>query len=534
MEDYFTGYGEIESIKVKYHTKSGNDFAFVLFKNKDEFEKMMQEKGNTTKIGDVELVLERTLLRDELKRTQMEEAEKRRKTRADKKKRKKQNKKKRRGSQNNASLLDDSQNTKEKNILKKKIIDEIKRGDKEKSAEKKKGLNQDKKKDLKKEETTPVTKIKADLNPQTDQYKPPPVKKIEKTTPANHLPPQATPPPNNYQNPPYQQHPPQNYYPPQQNYGYLPNNPQMTPPMGPPPYNQNYYPPQQYQNPNMNYMLYQYHQTHYKPPQPYYYPPNAGHQPSYPQNHQNHNFNQNIQKKESSEEKEKGKFQLESPYTRFSTEHLSDIDNETISSHQPLRGFEPTRIIADETQSEKRLLSETSKPKKRDTFSYKSDYQGKASSELEEDRLKAIMDQDYMNETASVIAQSGKGKREKTGDEEDDGFVCIDKEHDYDPYPELHNGPTTQLQDKEKSGARNEISMSPEVDEFLMGFKVVEKNKKKRFENFEDPQLDKNNSREEFSRSGRYVSKEADLFCRKDDNKVVKSTWRVWDENTNM
>lgn len=49
-----------------------------MFKSKEDFEKSL-EKGETATIEGVEVTLERTLLRDELKRTQMEEAEKKRK-----------------------------------------------------------------------------------------------------------------------------------------------------------------------------------------------------------------------------------------------------------------------------------------------------------------------------------------------------------------------------------------------------------------------------------------------------------------------
>lgn len=214
---------------------------------------------------------------------------------------------------------------------------------------------------------------------------------------------------------------------------------------------------------------------------------------------------------------EGGNFQMENLETKFSTDHLSDIGNETEVSFKPLRGFEPKRVIADGTQSEKNSFSDKSgKLRGRGAMSFnsaslkKKSY--KSSSELERERLKAIMDQDYIDDTASVTAQSGKWNYSGKTIKEEDEFVCIDEE-DFEGYPELEPRQRTQLQVKEKSKAQNEINHhtpGPE-DEFLMGFKVVEKSG------------DKLND-------SRYVCQNAEIYT-KDDQNSFKSVWKVWHAN---
>lgn len=420
-------FGDIESIKVKYNTKSGNDFAFILFKKKADFDKAIKG-GLEQEIEGIKVICEKTMLRDDLKKTQMEEGQKRRKKKPNKKSKNQGNK----DSSGHDSQLQISKDT-----------------------------------------------IQGSLNITGDS------KKVHNETPV--LPPQPQHPSNLFssisaiphQNPQifnhYNQHLsgytqyPQHPLPQQNQF----NNSTFSNPIN------------QLNNQNLNLLLYQYHQNMYnqaaQPPQhqPYFPPP----------------INNYIQPK-----KEEEQFQFENPMTRFSSEHLSDIDNNSLSSHQPLKGFEPTRVIVDETQSEKQILSSRRNlEKKRDTLSFKSDYlefKEKKSSELERERLQAIMDQDYEDDTVSVRAQSGKFKfidndnrnfnREVI--DEDDEFVFIEDDD---------------MKKKEKR--RTNIV---EDDDFLMGFKIVEKSDK--------------------GSTGKYVSKNAELYSRVED-KVVKSTWKVWD-----
>lgn len=245
-------------------------------------------------------------------------------------------------------------------------------------------------------------------------------------------------------------------------------------------------------NPNFNLALYQYHQ-----------------------NISNQNFQNNSQIYQKVEEKEEDgeNFNLEPTYTKFSDEHLSDVNS--ISTHSPLAGFEPIRIISEKTQSEKPVVPNHSlkqgNDSKRFAVSSKSNYiknhplVTKSSSELEKQRLQAILDQDYLDEAASVMAQKNNFVVVNKDNDNDDDFFYIAEESIEE---ETESRESTVKSEKFKNFKNS--SKEDDYGEFLMGFKVVEKS---------------NNKKER----EKYISEEADLFCKKEDNKIVKSTWKVWD-----
>lgn len=465
--------------------------------------------GEDREIKGVNVKCERTLLRDDLKKTQMEEGKKRKKVKADKKRKKRQKKKKREG---------------EKGNLHKSSMDESRVESKDSEKKKSKGSNISSQSGSN-NNTSHNNDESMVTNPNTSTLTHQNNASFFQNIPPGMVPPQQANPnaPSqvNYANyyppnrmPPYP-HPQQIY--PYWNQGNLNNSYQVYPP----------YQPQNY-NPHANYNLAQ--SFNHQGPSPYQHQamPNHGgypyQQPPVQLAQANlataafqaqQTQNQRKQNQGFKVVDEHGNFKMENLETKFSTDHLSDIGNETLVSFAPLRGFEPKRIIVDQTQSEKNPLSKSGKSR-RGTMSYNSDYlkkiEGKSSSELERERLKAIMDQDYIDDTASVMAQSGKWKYSNKMIKEEDEFVCID-EDDFEDYPELKARPRTQLQEHEKSKAQDEInqgSSRPE-DEFLMGFKVVEKEEKK-------------------MNDSRYVSQNAEIYSN-DEHKLFKSVWKVWDAN---
>ena len=456
-------------MKVAHGTKSGKSFAFVLFDQKESLDEVLSE-GEIHEVCGEMLECKKTLLRDKLKKIQMEQAKIRK---MEKRTKKKKNKKKKK-----TKLAKPEQENK----------DEPKEQPKP----------QDKKKKLVYKKETEFT-----LN--------------AIYPPTNILPPEPLLSHNQLLLPTSNQYYQQPLYQPQYPHPLLSNQPQapslLYNSQPPPMYYQNVYqppPPPQSYLPVYNHPL----NLHGLPPAhqiPYPSPQSAlSNSAKDPSSH--HSIS--LKEAELPKSKEKGVIQDSPDFlekTTFSSDTTSYIGNQSAGDlDKPLSGFRIMRVITEETKSEKAAYEE--KARYRGTHSFKSEYitnqRLEDRSRIEEERLKQIMDEDYHDEIAST-----KG--------------LYHQEHDVERIEGYDENEFVKVGHNENLKVIPETKIS-QIDDFLSGFKVIDSAKP----NPNGERLESNGSEERTSESDKSskLKERIKLFggWKKKEKGTSKTTWRLW------
>ena len=242
--------------------------------------------------------------------------------------------------------------------------------------------------------------------------------------------------------------------------------------------------------------------------------------------------------------------------TTFTSDNTSYIGNHTVYSREALPGFDMTRAEVHETQSQKAGIITNSIAK--DTLSIKSEYVRRRafeqSCEMEQARVKQILDEDFEDQIASDKGQktddclavySGSNnivvndQNEDRAEEEQGGLPGLNYSGPGGGDDPLLGGreqerQKTQLQQsKEKSTPHHPAKDISRIDEFISGFKVIDEADE--FVSIED---NKKSSRKLSSKvsgdsktKGGKKGKEEDGGGKKSPKKPKKkssNTWRLW------
>ena len=243
--------------------------------------------------------------------------------------------------------------------------------------------------------------------------------------------------------------------------------------------------------------------------------------------------------------------------TTFTSDNTSYIGNHSVYSREALPGFDMTRKMVLETQSQKTSIMQNSIAQ--DTLSIKSEYvrrkQFEQSCEIEQERVKKILDEDFQDEIASTRALHNHAPSGATGmsgpadpslqDSHEEWTMLSGSQvsgvgtglnyknrGDEEKQQILKERPLTQLRKtNEKSSPRKAAKKISKIDEFISGFKVIDEADE--FVSFED----KKSSRKVSSKE----SKKAPLNKRKQsgskeskESKKSSSTWRLWTRSVNF